>query len=57
MSIKITTPLMTICGKDGKPVKGVAKCASDLEVAEKLAVLPPGQYTIVRPPVKIQIRG
>ena len=56
MSIKITTPLMTICDKAGRPVKGVAKCSSDLEVAEKLAVLPPGQYTIVRPPVKITIK-
>ena len=56
MSIKITTPLMTICDKAGRPVKGVAKCASDLEVAEKLAVLPPGQYTSVRPPVKITIK-
>ena len=56
MSIKVTTPLTTICDKAGKPVKGVAKCASDFEVAEKLSVLPPGQYTLQRPPVKIIIK-
>lgn len=56
MSIKVTTPLTTICDKAGKPVKGVAKCASDFEIAEKLSVLPPGQYTLQRPPVKIIIK-
>ena len=56
MSIKITTPLTTICDKVGKPVKGVAKCVSDFEIAEKLSVLPPGQYTLQRPPVKITIK-
>lgn len=56
MIIKVSTPLMTLCDKAGKPVKGIAKCASDLEVAEKLAVLEPGQYTLQRPPVKIVIK-
>jgi len=55
MSIKVTSPLMTICDKAGKPIKGIAKCASDFEIAEKLSVLPPGQYTLQRPPVKILI--
>lgn len=56
MTIKITTPLTTICCKDGKPIKGMTKCVSDLEVAEKLAQLPPGSYTLIRPPVKVVIK-
>ena len=56
MTIKITTPLMCLQDKDRNPLKKVALCASDFEVAEKLSKLPPGQYWLERPPVKIIIK-
>jgi len=56
MSIKVTTQLMTICDKFGLPLKGVRKCASEFEVAEKLSKLPPGEYSIYRPHIKVVIK-
>lgn len=56
MSIKVTTLLSYLCGKDGKRIKGIKGCASDYEVMEKASLLPPGEYRLERPPVKIVIK-
>ena len=56
MKLKVTTPLMTICNAEGKPIRGVKGCASDFEVAEKLSRLAPGKYLIMRPPIEVVVK-
>jgi hypothetical protein len=55
MKITVTEPLSYIADTDGKRIKGLRGCRTELEVAQKLASLPKGYYQIIRPPVKVVI--